>query len=76
MEEERWLTVQKIANRLDINEQTVRRWLRSAELPGVLIADRAGYRVREKDLYAFLRARGWEPFTEREEEGKGMRAAA
>ena len=64
MEEERWLTVQKVADRLDVSEQTVRRWLRSGELPGVLIADRAGYRIRPRDLDGFLRSRGWAPFTD------------
>ena len=57
MEEEQMLTVQKIAHRLDVHEQTVRRWLRSGELPGVLLGDKAGYRVREGDLKEFLRAR-------------------
>ncbi len=71
MEEERWLTVQKVADRLDVSEQTVRRWLRSGELPGVLIADRAGYRIRPRDLDAFLRARGWAPFVDEQARGGG-----
>ncbi len=58
MEEGQMLTVQKIAHRLDVHEQTVRRWLRSGELTGVLLGDKAGYRVREEDLEEFLRARG------------------
>src|SRR5262245_10339756 len=57
MADEQWLTVQKIAKRLDVHEQTVRRWLRAGELRGVLLGDKAGYRVREEDFQAFLRSR-------------------
>ncbi len=54
-----WMTTKEIADRFKTHEQTVRRWLRSGELHGVLLADKAGWRVRVKDLEAFLRGRGW-----------------
>lgn len=62
-----WLTVQEIADRLKLHEQSIRRWLRSGELHGALLGDRAGYRVRVADLEAFLRQRGWSPQDENDE---------
>ena len=52
--EDRWLTVAEICDRLRVHEETVRRWLRSGQLPGRAFGGRAGYRVRESDLEAFL----------------------
>ena len=67
MTEERWLTVEEIVDMLKVHEQTVRRWLREGELRGVLLGRKAGYRVRESDLAAFLQARDtWS------EEGKAV----
>jgi excisionase family DNA binding protein len=57
MTEERWLTVEDIVDMLKVHEQTVRRWLRAGQLRGVLLGRKAGYRVRESDLEAFLEAR-------------------
>ena len=54
MAEERWLTVAEIAERLRVHENTVRRWLRSGDLPGRGFGGRTGYRVRESDLEKFL----------------------
>ena len=53
--DERWLTVAEICERLRVHEETVRRWLRTGQLPGRAFGGRAGYRVRESDLEAFLR---------------------
>ena len=61
-----WLTVEEICDRLQLHPQTVRRWLRDGELHGVLIGDRAGYRVHPDDLLAFLRSRGYSPQPGRE----------
>ena len=66
MDDVRWLTVEDICNRLQLHPQTVRRWLRSGELSGVLIGDRGGYRVHPDDLAAFLKARGYTPQPGRE----------
>src|SRR4051794_2991415 len=52
--DERWLTVEEVAKIARVHEQTVRRWLRSGQLPGHLINRRAGYRVRYSDLERFL----------------------
>lgn len=56
MEDERWLTVQEIAERLHVTTQTVQRWLRAGKLKGRNFSGRTGYRVREADLEAFLNA--------------------
>jgi excisionase family DNA binding protein len=61
--EEQLLTVAQVADRLQVNSETVRRWLRSGELPGILLGDRAGYRVSAADLKAFLDARRQPPRT-------------
>jgi excisionase family DNA binding protein len=57
MADERWLTVEEIVDLLKVHEQTVRRWLRAGELRGVLLGRKAGYRIRERDLEAFLAER-------------------
>ncbi len=54
MADDKWLTVAQIAEYLQIDNETVRRWLRSGELPGLLIGRKGGYRVQESDLRAFL----------------------
>ena len=71
MDDVRWLTVEDICDRLQVHPQTVRRWLRAGELHGVLIGDRAGYRVHPDDLAAFLRARGYSPQPGREVTSEG-----
>jgi excisionase family DNA binding protein len=55
---EDWLNVPEVAERLDVGEETVRRWIRSGDLAALdLGGRRAGYRIRESDLEAFLQAR-------------------
>lgn len=54
MIDERWFSVDQIAERLQVTEETVRRWLRSGELPGRNFGGRTGYRIREADVNAFL----------------------
>ena len=56
MSDERWLTVNQIAERLQVHQETVRRWLRDGRLQGRNFGGKSGYRVREKDLEAFLAA--------------------
>lgn len=51
-----FLTSQDIAERLHVNIETVRRWLRTGKLKGTPLG-RAGYRIEEADYEAFLRAR-------------------
>lgn len=61
MSEDRWYTVAEIAAMLKIHEQTVRRWLREGDLRGYTFGGKSGYRVRARDLEAFLESRRQEP---------------
>ena len=55
---EEWLTVEEIATKMKVAEETVRRWIRSKKLPVLdLGGPRAGYRIRPSDLQTFLAAR-------------------
>jgi excisionase family DNA binding protein len=53
----RWYTVQDLVQELQVHEQTVRRWIKSGELPAYALGDRAGYRVSREDLDAFMARR-------------------
>jgi excisionase family DNA binding protein len=53
--EEELLTVPEVATLLKLNEQTVRRWLRSGRLVGVSLGSRqAGWRVRRSEVDKLL----------------------
>ena len=53
--EDELLTVPEVATLLKLNEQTVRRWLRTGRLRGVSLGSRqAGWRVRRSDVDEFL----------------------
>ncbi len=54
---ERLLSVPEIAEAMKVNHETVRRWLRTGELKGIQLGSKAGWRIRESDFQAFLRAR-------------------
>ena len=54
MADERWYTTRQVAELLQVDEQTVRRWLREGRLSGVQLSRRAGWRVGERDLNEFL----------------------
>lgn len=56
--EERLLTVAQVAEQLQVNPETVRRWLRSGKLRGISLGDRAGYRIPERELRRFLEEAG------------------
>ncbi len=51
------LTVREVAERLRVNAETVRRWLRAGQLRGVWLSDRAGWRIPAGELERFLRER-------------------
>jgi len=51
---DKWLTVNAIAQTLEIHPETVRRWVRAGELPGIMLGRRGGYRVKETELNQFL----------------------
>ncbi len=53
-QDEQWLTVVQIASRLQVHEETVRRWLRTGQLKGRNFKGKSGYRVRSDDLEAFM----------------------
>ncbi len=55
--EERLMTVEQVAERLQVNPETVRRWLRRGELEGVNLGHKAGYRVTEAQLQEFIESR-------------------
>lgn len=53
-----WYTVRQVATELQVNEETVRRWIRRKELPAVALGGtKAGYRIPRADLEAFVRQR-------------------
>ena len=52
-----WLRVEDVAEQLDVGAESVRRWLRSGELRGTKLGDKAGWRVRQEDLDAFTARR-------------------
>src|SRR5215207_4717713 len=57
--EEQFLSLEDVASRLQVSDQTVRRWVKS----GKLAAYKPGleYRIRESDLAEFLKAREVRP---------------
>ncbi|HZU75485.1 MAG TPA: helix-turn-helix domain-containing protein [Dehalococcoidia bacterium] len=57
MAEDRLLRVPQVAERLDLSEATILNWLRAGKLKGFRAGGtRAGWRVREQDLEAFIAA--------------------
>jgi excisionase family DNA binding protein len=55
---DRLLTVAEAAERLRLNPETIRRWLRDGRLSGVWLgSDKAGWRISQADLDAFIVAR-------------------
>jgi excisionase family DNA binding protein len=49
-----WLTVEEVAERLRVSPRTVRGWLQDGRLKGRNLGGRAGWRIREKDVDAFM----------------------
>ena len=57
-EQDRWLTVEQVAELFQVNQETVRRWIRSGELPVLdLGGPRTGYRILRSELDTFIKAR-------------------
>lgn len=53
-----WMTTEQVAEYLQVNAETVRRWIRAGELPVLDVGGRkGGYRIRSRDLGAFIDAR-------------------
>lgn len=57
MEHERWYTVEQVAERLQVAEVTVRRWLREGLLRGSRLPGKAGWRIPASELERFLQER-------------------
>ena len=57
VDDEEMYTVDEVAQRLRVNADTARRWIREGQLPAYRLGDRAGYRVKRSDLEEFLRKR-------------------
>lgn len=55
MPQDRYQTVQELAQRLEVAEATVRHWIKSGELRAIDIGK--GWRIADTDLQRFLRAR-------------------
>jgi excisionase family DNA binding protein len=50
-ETDQLMTVEEVATRLRLSEETVRRWLRSGKMKGTRLGSaRAGYRIRESEV--------------------------
>ena len=51
--EELW-TVEEVADRMKVNPETIRRWIRTGRLKAANIGRSAGYRVSESEIQRFL----------------------
>jgi excisionase family DNA binding protein len=55
MDDDPLLTVKEVAERLRLNPETVRVWLRDGKLRGILMGGRrGGYRIAQSELRRFL----------------------
>jgi len=55
MEGERLLTVAQVAELLQLNQQTIKRWIAKGKLHGVWLgSDRAGWRIRQSEVQALI----------------------
>jgi len=51
-----FLTVPDVARKLQVSEETIRRWLRDGKLEGVMLGRRAGWRIRPESVERMLDA--------------------
>lgn len=59
MPQDRYQTVQQLAERLGVAEATVRQWIKTGELRAIDIGK--GWRIADADLTSFLEARETAP---------------
>ncbi len=59
MPQDRYQTVQELAERLDVSEATVRQWIKSGALRAIDIGK--GWRIADTDLEHFLKTRETAP---------------
>lgn len=55
--DEKPLSVRQVAEMLEVNQDTVRRWLRERKLDGKAIGGQAGYRIMPEALRRFMEER-------------------
>jgi len=57
--QEKMLTVKQVADRMSVDERTVRAWIQKGELKAVNVGGRLRreYRIRPDDLEEFIRSR-------------------
>jgi excisionase family DNA binding protein len=56
MQDHEVLTVEQIADYLQVHPETVRRWLRDGSLKGMNFSGKSGWRVRRSELERFMQA--------------------
>jgi excisionase family DNA binding protein len=56
-QDDQLLTVPDVAKRMQVGEETIRRWLRSRELAGFHLGRGSSWRVKRSDLDAFIESR-------------------
>jgi len=52
-----WRTVAQVAAELQVHPESVRRWLRSGEMRGVLLSDKQGWRIEAVEARRFMEDR-------------------
>ncbi len=57
MGREAYLTVQDVADQLNVHADTVRKWIRNGELAAIPLGGTAGYRITQAAVDKFLRER-------------------
>ena len=50
----RQYTVEQVSNALSVNQETVRRWIRSGRLVAICVSKKEGHKIGESDLDDFL----------------------
>jgi len=65
-----WRTVAQVAAELQVHPESVRRWLRSGEMRGVLLSDKQGWRIEAVEARRFMADRIGEQEVSRREHRK------
>lgn len=67
--QEDWFTTKQIAERLNVTERTVRRFIEAGDLTAIELGKRAGYRISASDFQAFIESKKTGDRTKGEEGG-------
>ncbi len=70
-----WLTVEQVAEWLQVSTKTIRRYIEAGTLPAVNLGGRA-IRIRREDIEAWLQTRRVEPGTSLREQARAERKLA